>query len=495
MCGILGVFGELEDDDSIYNEMLTSMEHRGPDSRGFAKGERFCLGHQRLSIVDVEKGRQPIQHKDSNINLVCNGEIYNHLSLRNQIDTNYPFVTDSDSEVIIPLYKELNFQSVNDLDGMFSFILSDGNNYFVARDPIGIKPLYWGRDDRHVYFSSEIKALINHADIIEEFPKGCCYHSKKGLIQYYRLPEIDTFIMNVDVAVEKIKESLANSVRKRLMSDVPIGVFLSGGLDSSIIAALMKDDISDLHSFSVGFEGSPDLKAARLVADHLGTIHHEYVYSESEMLEVVSDVIYYLESFDPALVRSAVPCYFVSKLASQYVKVVLTGEGADELFAGYSYFSDFAEPQSLQAESKRVINSLHNTNLQRVDRMTMAHGLEGRVPFLDVGFIESVLKISPYLKSQKTFGVEKWLLRKAFEDRLPDDIVWRDKMEFAQGCGSSTVFEQKAEGITRLEKQEAIDQSYPVSSKEELYYYNMFKTYFDHPDSINLVGRWKGKMH
>lgn len=279
------------------------------------------------------------------------------------------------------------------------------------------------------------------------------------------------------------------------MSDVPVGVFLSGGLDSSIIAALLKEEIPGLHSFSVGLPGSPDIEAARIVAEHLGTIHHEYLYSEDEMREVLAEVIYYLESFNPALVRSAVPCYFVSRLASQHVKVVLSGEGADELFGGYTYFDRYDDPEALQTETIRILKGLHNINLQRVDRMTMAHGLEGRVPFLDVELIETALSISPELKTHRSFGMEKWILRKAFEDELPAEIVWREKLEFAQGCGSSTFFEQETACITDERLREAKEQGIPITTKEELFYYNIFNNHMDHPDVVNMVGRWKGILH
>lgn len=493
MCGILGVFGRLNKTESQFEAMLHTLQHRGPDDKGTVMWSDSFLGHQRLSIVDPECGHQPIESQDGTY-LVCNGEIYNHRGLKNQL--NYNFSSNSDCEVIIPLYQQKGSNFLKYLDGMFSFILSKDNQFFVARDPIGIKPLYWGLDDENVYFSSEIKALINTTDRISEFPNGAYFDSNEGFKTYYQLPHVDVFITDIDKAIEKIKKTLKKSVRKRLMSDFPVGVFLSGGLDSSIIAALMKEEIPELHSFSVGLSESPDIKAARMVAQHLGTIHHEYVYSEDEIWKALEDVIYYLESYDPALVRSAVPCYFVSRLASQYVKVVLSGEGADELFAGYSYLEEYDEPQELQSESIRILSGLHNINLQRVDRMTMAHGLEGRVPFLDIEFVEAVLSISPALKMQSSFGKEKWILRKAFEDKLPYEIVWRDKLEFAQGCGSSTILEQKAASyITDKELQKAKERDIPASSKEELFYYNIFEHHFDHPDASNLIGKWKGKLH
>ena len=498
MCGILGVFGDLQEKKSLPETMLQLLKHRGPDDIGLIKGKieknDFFLGHQRLSIIDVEKGHQPLRSQDSTTYLICNGEIYNYKELKQQLSKEYNFYTESDNETIIPLYQKIGTRSIKELDGMFSFILTDHEHFFIARDPIGIKPLYFGYDEKRIYFSSEMKALINYANHIYEFPNGFYFHSAEGFKSYYHLPSYKSFITQIEDVIPEIKESLKRSVKKRLISDVPIGVFLSGGLDSSIIAALMKEAITDLHSFSVGLQGSDDLKAARIVSDYLGTIHHEYIYTENEMLDILSEVIYYLESFDPSLVRSAIPCFIVSRLASKYVKVILTGEGSDELFAGYSYFNNYNNTHDLHKESIRIINGLHNINLQRVDRMTMAHGLEGRVPFLDTEFIETALKIDPHLKLHNTFGIEKWLLRKTYEDLLPNEIVWRNKMEFAQGCCSSTIIEQRANNVSSDELEQAQKQGCPVSSKEELFYYNIFKSHFDHPDATKLVGRWQGKL-
>jgi len=498
MCGILSVFGDLQEKKSLPETMLHFLKHRGPDDTGLIKGKignnDFFLGHQRLSIIDVENGHQPLRSQDGTTYLICNGEIYNYKELKQQLSPEYSFSTESDNETILPLYQKNGTFFIKQLDGMFSFIMTDPKNIFIARDPIGIKPLYYGFDEKRIYFASEIKALVNHAHHIYEFPNGYYFHSTKGIKSYYHLPKNGNFITQVEDAIAAIKTSLKKSVKKRLRADVPIGVFLSGGLDSSVIAALMNKAIPELHSFSVGLNGSADLKAARIMADYLGTIHHEYIYTENEMLEILPEVIYYLESFDPALVRSAVPCFFVSRLASKSVKVILTGEGADELFAGYSYFNHYNNPHDLHKESIRIINNLHNINLQRVDRMTMAHGLEGRVPFLDTEFIETALKIDPCLKLHHTFGFEKWLLRKAYEDLLPDEITWRNKMEFAQGCGSSTIIEQIADNIPAGELERAQKQGCPVSSKEELFYYNIFKRHFDHPDVTKLVGRWQGQL-
>ena len=496
MSGIASVFGADVSTQYDFSAMLSQLVHRGPDDTGVVQDNNWALGHQRLSIVDVAGGHQPMQAKPKQLYSICNGEIYNFRDLKSRHLSAYPFQSVADSEVLLPLFQQFGQDLVQHLDGMYSFVISDGEEWMAGRDRIGIKPLYYGTTGDDIFFASELKALVNCAERIYEFPEGHYYHSQSGLVPYYQLPETKTFEQDVDTIVADIQQTLAKSVQKRLMSDVPVGVFLSGGLDSSIIAALMKQQVSELHSFSVGLPQSPDLKAARLVAEHLGTIHHEYVYSEEEMQTVLSDVIYYLESYDPALVRSAIPCYIVSRLASEHVKVVLSGEGADELFAGYSYFADYDEPMALHREAIAILQGLHNLNLQRVDRMTMAHSLEGRVPFLDVDFIERCMRIDPQLKLYSNSGTEKWLLRKAFEDLLPQEIVWRDKMEFAQGCASSGVLENYAEAaIAPQVLAEAISQGLPVSSQEELFYYRIFNQHFPHPDAAKVIGRWDGTLH
>ena len=496
MCGIVSVFGSDVSAQYDFSSMLSQLIHRGPDDSGIIQAENWALGHQRLSIVDVAGGHQPMQAKPKQLYSICNGEIYNFQDLKSQHFSDYAFQTSADSEILLPLFQQFGKDLVQHLNGMYSFVISDGEEWLAGRDRIGIKPLYYGTAGDNIFFASELKALVNCAERIYEFPEGHYYHSQMGLVPYYQLPETSTFEKDVETIVADIREALDQSVQKRLMSDVPVGVFLSGGLDSSIVAALMKQHVSELHSFSVGLAQSPDLKAARLVAEHLGTVHHEYVYSEAEMQAVLSDVIYYLESYDPALVRSAIPCYIVSRLASAHVKVVLSGEGADELFAGYSYFADYDDSMALHQEAINILQGLHNLNLQRVDRMTMAHSLEGRVPFLDVDFIELCMRIDPHLKLYSTSGTEKWLLRKAFEDMLPQEIVWRDKMEFAQGCASSGVLENHAEvAISQQELAEAKSQGLPVSSQEELFYYRIFEQHFPHPDAAKVIGRWGGTLH
>ncbi|MEC4816619.1 MAG: asparagine synthase B [Scytonema sp. PMC 1069.18] len=496
MCGIVGIFGLGISKRYDFREILSTLAHRGPDDTGVIYEDNFVLGHQRLAIVDVEGGHQPLSASSGKLYGVCNGEIYNFRELRQRLGDRYNFQTRVDSEILLPLYQNRGSQMIGSLDGMFSFLLSDCKEFFAARDPIGIKPLYYGSTEDTLFFSSEIKALVEHTDQIREFPNGHYYSSTEGFVPYYELPHQQFFIKDVDSILEKIRLTLSKSVQKRLLADVPIGVFLSGGLDSSIIAALMRENLPELHSFSVGLRNSPDLEAARIVAEYLGTIHHEYIYTEEEMQILLPDVIYFLESFDPALIRSAIPCYMVSRLASQYVKVVLSGEGADELFAGYTYFRDYDDPINLHQETVSILKGLHNLNLQRVDRMSMAHGLEARVPFLDIDFVELVLSIDPALKLHQPFGIEKWLLRKAFEEKLPKEIVWRDKMEFAQGCASSRVLEKYANTtISHTEMEEASAQGYPVSTTEELLYFRIFEKYFPHPDAATLVRRWEGTLH
>ncbi|MDB9314637.1 asparagine synthase B [Spirulina sp. CS-785/01] len=496
MCGIVGCFGSNLITEEELATSLSSIIHRGRDDQGNIRKNNFILGHNRLSIMDVAGGHQPLYDRESQLYAIANGEIYNYPQWREQLQETYHFSTHSDTEIILPLYQQFSYELPRKLDGMFSFILGNEQEFLVARDRLGIKPLYYIEDSTNLIFASEIKALIPWKQEIKEFPNGYYYHSTQGLQSYYSFPEPDHFITDIDTILHKIRQGLSASIRKRLMSDVPVGVFLSGGLDSSIIAALMKQNVEHLHSFSVGFANAPDLKAARLVAEHLGTIHHEYIYSEAEVLSFLPEVIYHLESFNASLIRSAVPCYIVSRLASQYVKVILTGEGADELFAGYSYLANYNDGKILQEELIALIQGLHNLNLQRVDRMTMAHGVEGRVPFLDTDFVEMAMTIEPSLKLYQRFGIEKWLLRKAFANDLPSEVLWRDKMEFAHGCASSTFLDNYAnKTISDEDFTEVRCRGEPISSKEELLYYRVFQKYFPSPHATNLVGMWNKTLH
>ncbi len=471
------------------------LQHRGPDSSGLLHSGSTVLAHRRLSIIDVAGGNQPLQNESGDLALVCNGEIYNHAKLRPELAHRHRFSTESDSEVILHLYEELGPKCVKKLDGMFAFVLSDGAEFFAARDPLGIKPLYLGHDrDGGLWFASEIKALIDVCTSIEEVPPGFAYSG--GVLQRWFEPSwLDPPDGTSMQDPEAIRDSLESAVAKRLMSDVPLGVFLSGGLDSSVIAALVRRHVDELHSFSVGLEGSPDILAARAVAEHLGTRHHEYVYTPGEAFRMLEDAIAHLESYDPALLRSAVPCYFVSRLASDYVKVVLSGEGSDEAFAGYLYFGSVDEPADLHRECVRLLNNLHNMNLQRVDRMTMAHSIEGRVPFLDIDFLDAVMAIDPGEKLHRPDRSEKWLLRNAVRDLLPEDILWRTKQEFAQGCGFEWTLREHCEEVVSDKDMTTAAERFPVDTpqtKETFHYRRIFEDLFPGETSRRTVGRWRG---
>jgi asparagine synthase (glutamine-hydrolysing) len=439
MCGIAGIWGR--SDARLVRTMMDRLAHRGPDAEGIYSepGDAGMLGHRRLSIVDPAGGDQPILAGEPPRAIVANGEIYNSPRLREELEARHQFLTRSDSECALHLYHERGPEAAAGLDGMFAFAIAAGDHLYAARDAIGIKPLYFGRRDGALVFSSELKAMEGIAGDVREFPPGTWYHSGLGFHRYYQVPESAPAELPLAEHLRSLRLTLERAVVKRLMSDVPVGAFLSGGLDSSLIAALARRHLPELRTFSVGVAGSRDLLAARRVADHIGSIHHEYVYDAEEVRRRLPEIIHSLESFDQDLVRSAIPCYFASRLAAERVKVILTGEGADELFAGYDYYKGIADPGVLHRELQRSVRSLHNMNLQRVDRLTMAHSIEGRVPFLDVDMIALAQTVPPRLKLAVGGGggpVEKWILRKACEDLLPPEIAWRDKEQFDEGSGT-----------------------------------------------------------
>jgi len=496
MCGIVAHYGKQT--EAVLRKMLEKVRHRGPDEEDLCAFGNLYLGHKRLSIIGPDLGRQPISNETGAINVVVNGEIYNYRRLQQKLPE-HTFTTKSDSEVVVHLYEELGPDCVKELDGMFALVLSDRGRPFAARDTLGIKPLYYAQDENGIYFASEIKSLINVTKEIYEFPPGHYYSLETGLKPYRELeaPFSDLTTWNerdVQKAMATIREKLEQAVVKRLMADVPLGVLLSGGLDSSLVSAIARKHTRQrqLNSFCVGMEGSRDLPAARTAANYLGTVHHEYVYTRREVLEILPEVIYYLESFDPSLVRSAVPTYFVARLAAKYVKVVLSGEGSDELFSGYSYLKKFKTQKGLHQELFRSIKALHNINLQRLDRMTMAHSIEGRVPFLDLDLVAYAAALPAELKLYGRNRIEKWILRKAFEGYLPDEILWRDKQQFAEGCGSDKIIQELvAKQIS--DEEFARDRhlvSPPLRSKEELYYYRIFREFFDSDRAVSCVGRW-----
>ncbi len=497
MCGIVAYVGRNPAGRiSTVGNVASKLRHRGPDAAGLCATEGAVVAHQRLSIVDVKSGKQPLLSEDGKIALVCNGEIYNHEALRKRLDQNHRFRTRSDSEVIIHLYEEMGSECVNELAGMFAFVLTDGENVLAARDALGIKPLYMGHDKGGgLWFASEIKGLSDLSDDVMEFPAGVVFTERSGFQRWFRPSWVEPPDFKGSLNGEMIVGQLRSAVTSRLMSDVPIGVFLSGGLDSSIVAALVRPQMDRPKSFSVGLENSDDLLAARVVAEYLETEHHELIYTKEDMIRVLKTVIYHLESYDPALIRSAIPCYFVSKLASDYVKVVLSGEGSDEAFAGYSYFREMSNPVALHRESVRILQSLHNINLQRVDRMTMAHSLEARVPFLDTEFLAMAMTIDPEIKLHGSERAEKWILRKAFDKLLPDEILWRTKEEFAKGCGSESVLEKYCDsyiGDNKFEKRKSLFPIDTPTTKEAFHYRCIFDEFFPGDALLETVGRWKG---
>lgn len=490
MCGITGAYGAVWQGEQA---ALDQLRHRGPDGQGITEFADGYLGHSRLAIVDVQGGQQPLADHTGTRWLVCNGEIYNHPQLRDRYSS-YPYRTTSDSEDILAVYAQQGHALTAQLEGMYAFALRDGADLLLVRDPLGIKPLYFGRDGATLYFASEIKALQSVVKDIVEFPAGHGYSTRRGFWRYYSLEEDACYSLpNARITPADVRAELELAVRSHLMSDVPLGVFLSGGLDSSVISALVARELPKVHSFSVGMADSRDVAFARQVAQHIGSTHHEEIYTEADMIAVLPEVIYYLESFDPALVRSAVANYFLARLARQHVTVVLSGEGADELYSGYSYLKALPTPQALERELLEITSELHNRNLQRLDRMTMAHGLEGRVPFLDRRFVEFSFTVPLELKLYGTEQIEKWVLRKACEDLLPHDIVWRPKEKFAEGAGSAHVFARLAEQAIS-DEQFAQDVAHAreetghlIRSKEELYYYHVFRRFFS-AAVVPLVG-------
>jgi len=494
MCGIAGVWGGV--DVSLVEAMMELVKHRGPDAEGmFVSPEGpGVLGHRRLSIMDPQGGDQPIYNENRSMAVIANGEIYNFPQLRPHLAKKHELTTTSDSEAILHLYEDHGSSVVKHLDGMYAFVIADNDKLYAARDPIGIKPLYFAEKGSALLFASELKAFPSGCNKVKEFPPGTFFHSDHGFSTFYSVPRIQSQAVSVEYYIRKIRETLETAVVKRLMSDVPLGAFLSGGLDSSIIAALARKHLGRFHTFSVGIEGSRDLEAARIVSRHLDTIHHEYIFDEEEVREKLPEIIFYLESFDQDLVRSGIPCFFTSRLAADHVKVILTGEGADELFGGYTYYKAIGNNEALHEELRRSVTSLHNVNLQRVDRMTMAHAIEGRVPFLDVSMIRLGQLVPPGLKLAGSPVTEKWILRKAFEDLLPHEIVWRTKEQFDEGSGTVEILKRLvAASITEEEFQQHRSR-YPeakLRSAEECHYHRLFLEAYANPEAVLAnVARW-----
>ncbi|MDD5207260.1 MAG: asparagine synthase B [Desulfobacterales bacterium] len=505
MCGIAGCIGTR--DIETVERMLDALPHRGPNDRGIHVHGNSVFGHTRLSIVDVALGHQPILAEDGRCGIVCNGEIYNFRKLRAGLGLKYPFQTRSDTEVILHLYREKGAECLKDLDGMFAFAAFQGDDFILARDPIGIKPLYYGFLNGNLYFTSELGAMsFAKVEEVHEFPAGHYYTPAEGFVPYYQIPEIrDDLLTDIEEASRLIRRTFIRAVRKRLLADpeVPVGSFCSGGLDSSLVAAIAAEQNPRIHTFVVGMEDetgdvSDDVKAARIAAGHIGSTHHELLFTESEYYEALPIVIRELESYDPSLVRCAVPCYFTCKLAADYVTVVLTGEGADELFTGYHYMKNFPMDK-LNLEARRCIGNLHNINLQRADRMGMLFSLELRVPFLDVEMVDLAMKIPPRLKIRDRLGakIEKWILRKAFEDTdyLPEEILWRYKVQYTQGAGCESLGEAIAEKEMSEEEYLQIRDENPkavINSREAAYYFKIFRRFHPQDSILGSIGIWTG---
>ncbi|MFB9568322.1 asparagine synthase (glutamine-hydrolyzing) [Saccharopolyspora hordei] len=479
MCGIAAV----HDPTSVPTgePMLAALAHRGPDGSDHRRvGRHAWLGHTRLSIVDLDGGSQPMAGPDG-WTLVCNGEVYNHAELREDLGEQH-FRTGSDSEAALVLLARCGPAALHRVQGMWALCAAAPDGRFVAaRDRLGIKPLYWAEVGGTRWFASELRAFPAAVqDAVETFPPGCSWTPETGLVRFADpVPDPDGApdwaALPTEVAEKATREVLVDSVRRHLMADVEVGVFLSGGLDSSIVAAIAAAECAEagqrLKTFAVGTAGSPDLRAARAAAEHLGTEHHEAVFDAERAVAVLDDVVRSVESFDASLVRSAVPNWFLAELASRHVKAVLTGEGADELFAGYGYYHR-AHADDLPAELVRTIGALHGLNLQRCDRVTMAHGLEARVPFLDTDVIAHAMSLPAELKALED-GVEKAHLRRAFSGWLPDELLWRRKAQFGTGSGAQDLLTPYWE--SRVTDAELAASAAPVRTKEELAYYRTFR--------------------
>lgn len=489
MCGIVGSWDAGARGQALreVRRRMVRLRHRGPDGEGARAGQRGVLGHTRLAIMDPAHGAQPHVAEGGDCALVVNGEVYNHRALRASLQ-GHRFESHCDTEVALHLLEDEAAEGVPRLDGMFALALDRGDELLLARDPLGIKPLYLAESGRGVRFASEMKALQDVGATVRELPPGSIWSSRDGLRRFYRVPRARSELTDPESAARAVRATLERAVEKRLMSDVPLGAFLSGGLDSSAIAALAVRATGELHTFSVGVEGSDDLEAARAVARYLGTRHHEWVFGEADVEAELERLVYALESFDRDLIRSAMPTHFTARLAAEHVKVVLTGEGADELFGGYRYVRSMMG-ERLANELRRSLEGMHNLNLQRVDRLTMAHGLEARVPFLDREMIALAQRVAPDLKVARRGSrrIEKWVLRKAVEDLLPADIVWRDKAQFDEGSGAADLLAGRAGQGGPLPPRLGVQPRSP----EEARYLDVFASVFEAPEAmIPNVGRW-----
>ena len=515
MCGIVSIFNIKEQTKPLRDKALAmakKIRHRGPDWSGIYCGRTAILAHERLSIVDPQSGKQPLFSPDHKQILAVNGEIYNHLDIRKRYAGKYQFQTGSDCEVILALYRDKGIHFLEELNGIFAFALYDEeqDTFLIARDPIGVIPLYIGYDaDGKVYCASELKALEGFCDRYEPFLPGHYYDSKEGKMTRWYTRDWMSYdaVKDNPASVEELREALEAAVRRQLMSDVPYGVLLSGGLDSSVISAVAKKYASrrvesngkqdawwpQLHSFAVGLKGAPDLAKAREVADHIGTVHHEINYTIQEGLDAVRDVIYFIETYDVTTVRASTPMYLLARvIKSMGIKMVLSGEGADEVFGGYLYFHKAPDARAFHEETLRKLSKLYLYDCLRANKSLAAWGVEGRVPFLDKEFLDVAMRLNPAAKMCPGKTIEKKIVREAFQDMLPEGVAWRQKEQFSDGVGYSWIDTLKAvtsQAVSDEQMAHAAER-FPVNTpmnKEEYYYRSIFEEYFPSESAARSV--------
>ena len=515
MCGIVSIFNIQEQTPELRQKALRmsqKIRHRGPDWSGIYTGGSAILCHERLSIVDPESGKQPLFSSDKKQVLAVNGEIYNHQDIRRRYAGKYQFQTGSDCEVILALYRDKGIDFLEDLSGIFAFALYDAerDEFLIARDPIGVIPLYIGYDDDgKVYVASELKALEGQCDRYEPFLPGHYYWSREpGMKRYYKRDWFSYDAVKDNAAsVTDIHDALEAAVKRQLMSDVPYGVLLSGGLDSSVISAIaekfserrIEDDDKErawwprLHSFAVGLKGAPDLAKAKLVADYIGTVHHEINYTIQEGLDAIRDVIYFIETYDVTTVRASTPMYLLARvIKSMGIKMVLSGEGADEIFGGYLYFHKAPSPKAFHEETVRKLSKLYMYDCLRANKSLSAWGVEGRVPFLDKEFLDVAMRTNPEAKMCPGKTIEKRILREAFANMLPDEVAWRQKEQFSDGVGYSWIDTLKKITSDQVSDEQMAHaaERFPINpprNKEEYYYRSIFAEHFPSDSAARSV--------
>ena len=519
MCSIFGVLELKSDPGQLRSqaiEMSKRLRHRGPDWSGVYASEKAILVHERLAIVGVSSGAQPLYNPEKTNILAVNGEIYNHKELAQNLIVDFDFQTESDCEIILALYKQKGPEFLDDLNGIFAFCLYDEeqDSYLIGRDHIGIIPLYTGRDQHgNLYVASEMKALTPICSSIEEFPPGHYLYSKEGTLRPYYQRDWQSFdeVKNNTAKAEDVKDALEAAVKRQLMCDVPYGVLLSGGLDSSVISAITQkfaakrvedNDASDawwpkLHSFSIGLEGSPDLAAAQVVADEIGTVHHPIIFTVQQGIDALKEVVYHLETYDVTTIRASTPMYLMSRqIKAMGIKMVLSGEGADELFGGYLYFHKAPNAQEFHEELNRKVSKLHMFDCLRANKSMAAWGVEARVPFLDKEFVDVAMRTNPDYKMCKDGRIEKHIVREAFEGYLPDSVLWRQKEQFSDGVGYSWIDSLKEHVDSQVSDQDLANAQYrfPINtpdSKEAYFYREIFESHFPGDAAANCVPHGK----